>query len=197
MKATSIAPKMPKSQDFIPVNPIHRIQLRRSLSANIDFILSPQNIWNSDSGNLGQIHIPKLTQAQLLLRRTAVIAIPPIILNTLVKQVKSFFPHIKKTIDKTADRTLKLSQPGSKKEAQSHQHENSSRLDKVPTGLFPKLALKPSEMYSDSLGMVTPKNGYLTGVSNRLTLAFLGSKDRIISGIDRVELRAGLNSGIS
>jgi hypothetical protein len=193
MKATSTAPKMPKSQKFIPLNPIHRIQLSRSLSANIGFILYPPKAWSSTPANLDSIHIPKLTLVHLLLQRSADIAITPIILNALLKRVKLGLYFIKNYIVKTADIALKLSQTGSQKEVQIHQNEDSSRLDKVPTGLFPKLALKTPGMYPDCLGKITSNNGLPNRSFITVNPCFLSKKDRIVSGIDTVGLRPAFN----
>ncbi len=192
MKATSTAPKMPKSPEFIPLNPIHGMQLIRSLSANFDCVLSLKKISGSDSGKLGPTDIPKLTLVQLLLVQIgADIAITPIILNTLIQRVKSVPPHIKiSTVKKTADLALTSSQTGSKKEAQIHQHEYSSRMDKVTTGLLPKLALKPQRMYPDGLGVFTRNNGLPKQSFITVTPCFLLSKkDPIVSEIDTVGLR--------
>lgn len=188
MKATSTAPKMPKSPGFIPLNPIHGMQLIRLLSATFDWVLYPNKIKGSDPGNLGPTDIPKLTLVQLLLIQLwADISITPIILNTRLQRVKLVTPHIQKsTVKKTADIALTSSQTGSKKEAEIHQHEYSSRMDKVPTGLLPKVALKPQRMYPDCLGILTlnpdlHKRKFIT-----VNPCFLGKKDAIVSGIDTV-----------
>ncbi len=160
MKATSTAPKMPKSPEFIPLNPVKGIQLSRSLSANFDCVLFPQKISGSDPGKVGPSDLPNLTLVQLLLVQISTdIAITPIILNALIERVKSVPPHIKKSpVKKTADIATTSSQTGSKKEAQINQHEYSSRMDKVPTGLFSKLALKTQRMYPDCLRLFTLNN---------------------------------------
>lgn len=191
MKATSTAPKMPKSPEFIPLNPIHGMQLIRSLSANFDCVLSPKKISGSNPEKLDPTTLPKLTLVQLLLVQIgADIAITPIILNTLIQWVKLVPPHIKKfLVKKTADRAITLSQIGSKKEVQIHQHEYSSRMDKVPTGLLPKLALKPQRMYLDGLGVFTRNNGLPKQSFITVTPCFLGKKDPIVSEIDTVGLR--------
>lgn len=104
---------MPKSQKFIPLNPIHRIQLSRSLLNNVDFVLSPQQISGSDPGNLGPNDIPKLTLVQLLVQISGDIALNPIILNALGQGAKSVPPHIKKyPVQKTADIAINSSQKG-------------------------------------------------------------------------------------
>jgi len=186
---------MPKSPEFIPLNPLHGIQLIRSLSANVNFVLYAKKISESDPGNLGPTDIPKLTLVQLLLVQiSADIAITPIILNTRLQRVKLVPPHIKKsTVKNTADIAITSSQTGSKKEAQIHHHEYSSRMDKVPTGLFPKLALKPPRMYPDCLRVFTlnnrlPKRSFIT-----VKPCLLGKKDPIVSGIDTVGLRPAFN----
>jgi hypothetical protein len=192
MKATSTAPKMPKSPEFIPLNPIHGMQLIRSLSANFDGVLSLKKISGSDPGKLGPTDIPRLTLVPLLLVQIgADIAITPIILNTLLHRVKSVPPHIKKsTVKKTADLALTSSQTGSKKEAQIHQHEYSSRMDKVTTGLLPKWILKPQRMYPDGLGLLTLNNGLPKPSFITVTPCFLlGKKTPIVSEIDTVGLR--------
>jgi hypothetical protein len=188
MKATSTAPKMPKIPELIPLNPFDGIHLIRSWSAHVDFVLYPEKISGSDPGNVGPTDIPKLTLVQLLLVQiSADIALTPIILNTLLQRVKSVPPHIKKsTVKKTADLALKSSQTGSKKEAQIHEYEYSSQMDKVPTGLFPKLALKPPRMHPDYLGRFTlnnrwPKSSFIT-----VKPCFFSKKDPIVSGIDTV-----------
>lgn len=191
MKATSTAPKMPKSPEFIPLTPSYGTQLIRSLSATFDFVLYLKKISGSDPGKLGLTALPKLTLVQLLLVQIgADIAITPIILNTLIQRVKLVPPHIKKSlVKKTADRAITLSQTGSKKEVQIHQHEYSSRMDKVPTGLLPKLALKPQRMYPDGLGVFTRNNGLPKQSFITVTPCFLGKKDPIVSEIDTVGLR--------
>lgn len=194
MKATSTAPKMPKSPKFIPLNPFDGIELSRSFSAHFDFVLYPHKTSGADPSNLGPTDIPNLTLFQLLLVQiSADIALNPIILNTLLPRVKSVPPHIiKSPVKKTADLALTSSQTGSKKEAQIHQHEYSSRMDKVPTGLFPKLALK-QKMHPDCLGLFTlnnrlPKSSFIT-----VKPCFLGKKDPMVSGIDTVGLRPAFN----
>ena len=95
-KAKSTTPKMPKSQKFIPLNPIHRIQLSRSGLNTVDFLLYPKKISGSDPGNLAQPDIPNLTLVQLLVQISADIAIIPIILTARVKRVKSVPLTLKK-----------------------------------------------------------------------------------------------------
>lgn len=198
MKATSTAPKMPKSPEFIPLNSIDGIESIRSLSANLDDVFYPNKIRGSNPGKLGPTEIPKLTLVQLLLIQLwADMSITPIILNTLLQRVKLVTPHIQKsTVKKTADIALTSSQTGSKKEAQIHQHEYSSRMDKVPTGLLPKLALKTQRMYPDCLGIFILNPGLHKRRFITVNPCFLGKKDAIVSGIDTGGLRPAFNGFI-
>lgn len=193
MKAKSTAPKMPKSPKIIPLNPPHRIQLSRSLLNNVDFVLYLQ-INGSNPENLGHTHIPKLILIQILIQISADIALTPIILNALVQRVKSVTPHLKQIKIKTANIALNLSQKGSKKEAKIHQNEYSSRMDKVATGLFPKLASKYPGMYCDYLKQkVTLNNNFPNRSFLTVYPCFFSKKDPMGSKIDTLGLRPAFN----
>ncbi|AFY83586.1 hypothetical protein Oscil6304_4055 [Oscillatoria acuminata PCC 6304] len=121
------------------------------------------------------------------------IALVPIILNPLLKRVKAIPPHIKNFTVKTGNFALNLSRKGSRKEVQIHQDDYNSRTDKVPTGLFPKLALKNPGIYPDNLEQVPLKKQPCKSSFIAVNSCFLSKKTPIIGGRDTVELRPVFN----